>query len=58
MRFNLFQKSIFILLAFVILQGCTSQESNSKPPELIEFRTIESGLTDYVYVDELFFKEN
>ena len=45
---------VFILL---ILQNCAINNSSNKPPELIDFRTIESGKTDSVSIDEIFFSE-
>ena len=45
---------VFILL---FLQNCAINNSSNKPPELIDFRTIESGKTDSVSIDEIFFSE-
>jgi glycosidase len=58
MRLNLFQKSIILSFSYIILQDCSLYQPSNRPPELIEFRTIESGNIDSVYIDELFFKEN
>lgn len=46
-----------IVIIFVLLfQSCTVNKSTSKPTELINFRTIESGQVDSVGIEELFYK--
>jgi len=53
---KLLQVSILIVFVF-LLQNCSNSKSNSKPTELVEFRTIESGKIDSVHISEIFFKE-
>jgi len=54
MKFTLFSTSIVFIL---FLQNCSINNSASNPPELIDFRTIESGQADSVSIDEIFFNE-
>jgi cyclomaltodextrinase / maltogenic alpha-amylase / neopullulanase len=49
--------SISIVFALIILQSCSTKELSTKPPELIDFRTIESGQTDSVHISEIFFNK-
>jgi cyclomaltodextrinase / maltogenic alpha-amylase / neopullulanase len=50
-------KSIFLFAVFFIFQGCSLNQFDTKPPELIDFRTIESGQTDSVSIEKLLFKQ-
>ena len=57
MKVYLLRKSIFLFALFFVLQGCSLNQIDTKPSELIDFRTIESGQTDSVSIEELFFKD-
>jgi len=54
MKFILFS---IVIIFFLLLHYCSTDPYSSKPPELIDFRTIESSKIDSVHISEIFFKE-